>query len=110
MTREKGEGPVAATLQLVREGTIMELRRGRFQVLLDGDDVASIEPHQTIEVPIDPGHHELQVKAGRHTSRSGPFDTADGETVTFRCYGGRIWPLYLASILKPDLALTLKRE
>ena len=39
-TREKGEEAVAATLRLVREGTIMELRRGTFQVLLDGDDVA----------------------------------------------------------------------
>ena len=101
---------MAATLHLVREGTIMELRRGTFQVLLDGDDVGSIEPHKTIEVPIQPGHHELQVKTGRYTSRSDHFDTADGEVVTFRCYGGRIWPLYLASIVKPDLALTLKRE
>jgi hypothetical protein len=110
MTREKGMGPVAATLQLVREGSIAELRRGTFQVLLDGEDVGSIEPHQTIDVPIQPGHHELQVKLGRYTSRTGPFDTADGETVSFRCYGGRIWPLYLASIVKPDMALTLKRE
>ena len=81
---------MAATLQLVREGSIAELRRGTFQVLLDGDDIGSIEPHQTIDVPIQPGHHELQVKLGRYTSRTGPFDTADGETVSFRCYGGRI--------------------
>jgi hypothetical protein len=101
---------VAATLHLIREGTIMELRRGTFQVLLDGDDVGSIEPHQTIEVPIQPGHHNLQVKAGRYRSRRDPFDTAEGEIVNFRCYGGRIWPIYVASIVKPDLALTLKRE
>jgi hypothetical protein len=101
---------VAATLRLVREGTIMELRRGAFQVLLDGDDVGSIGPHQAIEVPIEPGHHELRVKTGRYTSRRELFDTHDGEVVTFRCYGGRIWPLYLASMVKPDMALTLKRE
>jgi hypothetical protein len=102
---------VAATLQLVRErGVVMELRRGTFRVLLDDNDVGSIDSHQTIEVPIEPGHHTLQVKAGRYTSGRSPFDAADGEIVNFRCSGARIWPIYLASIVKPDLALTLKHE
>jgi hypothetical protein len=101
---------VAATLQLVREGTIMENRRGTFRVLLDGNDVGSIERTQTIEMRIEPGHHSLQVKTGRYTSPRRPFDVGDGEIVDFRCYGGRIWPIYLASIVKSDLALTLKRE
>ncbi len=101
---------MAATLQLVRKGIIMELRRGTFQVMLDGDDVGSIDSDQTIEVLVQPGHHELQVKSGRYTSRKDPFDTADGDVVAFRCYGGRTWPFYLASLVKPDMALTLKRE
>jgi hypothetical protein len=101
---------MAATLQLVRKGTILELRRGTFHVLLDGDDVASIESKQTIELPIEPGHHTLQVKEGRYTSPKRPFDTADGTIVNFRCYGGRIWPIYLASIVKTDLGLILKSE
>jgi hypothetical protein len=109
-TREKGEGPVAATLQVVREGFGMELRRGTFHVLLDGNDVASIEWKQAIEVPIEPGHHTLQIKSGRYSSQKHSFDTADGEVVNFRCNGARIWPLYVASIVKPDLALALKRE
>jgi len=102
---------VAATLQLVRETTsVMELRRGPFRVLLDGNDVGSIDRHQTIEVPIELGHHTLQVKAGRYTSGQRLFDAADGEIVNFRCNGARIWPIYVASIVKPDLALTLKHE
>jgi hypothetical protein len=102
---------VTATLQLVREKNfVMELRRGTFDVLLDGNDVGSIDSHLTIEVPIDPGHHTLQVKAGPYTSPRRPFDAADGETVNFRCSGARTWPVYLASIVKPDLALTLERE
>ena len=101
---------MAATLQLVREGFGIELRRGTFHVLVDTNDVASIEWKQTIEVPIEPGHHTLQVTAGRYTSRRHIFDTAEGETVNFRCSGARIWPLYVASILKPDLAISLKRE
>ena len=82
----------------------------RSSVVLDGNDVGSIESHQMIELPIEPGHHTLQVKAGRYTSPRRPFDTADGEIVNFRCYGGRIWPVYLASIVKPDLALMLKQQ
>lgn len=101
---------MAATLQLVREGTGMELRRGTFQVVLDGNDVASIEGKQTIEVPIELGRHTLQVTAGRYTSRRLAFDTGGGEVVNFRCWGGRVWPVYVAAILKPDLALTLKSE
>jgi hypothetical protein len=102
---------VAATLHLVREkGAVMELRRGTFHVLLDNTDVGSIDMHDTIEVPIVPGHHTLQVKAGRYTSGRHPCDAADGETVLFRCNGARIWPIYLASIVKPDLALTLRHE
>ena len=102
---------MAATLHLAREKRfVMELRRGRFRVLLDGDDVGSIDPHRTIEVPIAPGRHALQVTAGRPTSRRRTFDAADGETVRFRCSGARTWPVYLASLVKPDLALTLDHE
>lgn len=99
---------MTATLHLIREkGVVMELRRGPFHVLLDGNDVGSIDMHGTIEVPIEPGHHTLQVKAGRYTSSQRSFDTADGAIVNFRCNGSRIWPVYLASLIKPDLALTL---
>ena len=102
---------MAATLQLVREkNLVMELRRETFHVLLDGNDVGSIDSHQTIEVPVEPGHHALQVKTGRYTSPRRPFDAADGDVVNFRCSGARTWPLYVASIVKPDLALTLKHE
>jgi hypothetical protein len=101
---------VAATLKLVREGLGIELRRGTFHVLVEPNDVASIEWKEAIEVPIEPGHHTLQIKAGRYTSRIRSFDTAAGEIVDFRCNGARIWPLYVASIVKPDLAISLKRE
>lgn len=101
---------MAATLQLVREGLGLELRRGTFHVLLDGNDVGTMEWKQTIEIPIEPGHHTLQVRAGRYTSRERFFDAANEQIVNFRCNGTRIWPLYVASIAKPDLALALRRE
>jgi hypothetical protein len=88
----------------------MELRRDPFDVILDGQQVGSIEAHQTIDVSIEPGHHTLQVRAGRYSSRPHSFDAHDGETATYRCSGGIIWPLYLASLVKTDLALVLKPD
>ncbi|MGH9105142.1 MAG: hypothetical protein ACRDZX_04765 [Acidimicrobiales bacterium] len=90
---------MTATLHLVREKSlamgfwpIAELRRGTFHVLLDGNDVGSIDMHGTIDVSIEPGHHTLQVKDGRSTSSRRSFDAADGAIVNFRCNSSRIWP------------------
>lgn len=88
----------------------MELRRGTFHVLLDGNDVGSIDMHGVVEMPIEPGRHTLQVTAGRYTSSRRFFDAIDGAIVNLRCSGARIWPVYLASLVKPDLALTLTLE
>ena len=102
---------MTATLHLVREKTFaMELRRGTFDVLLDDNHVGSIDMHGTIEVPIAPGHHTLQVKDGRSTSSRRSFDAADEAIVNFRCNSSRIWPVYLASLVVPSLGLKLVRE
>jgi hypothetical protein len=100
----KSEAPLA------REGLGIELRRGTFDVTLDGQSVGLIEWHGTVEVPVEPGHHPLGVRAGRYSTRHLSFDVADGETVNFRCHGAMLWPLYVASIVKPDLAISLKQE
>ena len=100
-----------ATLNVRRETTsLMELRRGTFQITLDGETVGTIDRHQTFETPIEPGHHQLQVRIGRYSSGKQSFDTVNGDTVNFRCNSAKIWPIYLASLLAPGLALTLKRE
>jgi hypothetical protein len=97
-----------ATLRLTREGFGIELRRGQFDVLLDGNPAGPIERHQTIETSIKPGRHILQIRHGRYASRPSSFEVADGETVTFQVHGAMIWPRYVASIVKPDLAISLK--
>lgn len=99
-----------ATLRLIREGVGIELRRGSFDVTLDGKVVASIERGDTTEAPLEPGHHRLRIRAGRYSSRPGDFDCADGEVVNFRCHGAMMWPRYVVSIVRPDLALSLHRE
>jgi hypothetical protein len=102
---------VTATLHLEREKTFaMELRRSTFHVLLDGNDVATIDMHGTIDIPIEPGHHTLQVKDGRSTSGRRSFDAPDGAIVNFRCNSSRIWPIYLASLVVPSLGLKLQAE
>jgi hypothetical protein len=101
---------VSATLRLTREGTGIELRRGRFEICVDGKGVGSVERHETVETPLEPGHRTIRIRAGRYSSRDCTFDVADGEVVNFRCHGAMIWPTYVASIVKPDLAISLKRE
>lgn len=98
-----------ATLKLVRESIMMELRRGAFDILVDGRNVGSVAMRQTTEVLVEPGHHTVQVRTGRYSSQDQPFEAGEGEVVTFRCNSARIWPLYLASILKPDIGLVLRR-
>jgi hypothetical protein len=100
---------MSATLQLTRETPFaFELRRGVFDISVDGKTVGSIKSHDTVEVPLEPGHHALRMQAGRYSSRVEAFDIADGGVASFRCHGAVIWPTYVASIVKPDLAISLK--
>jgi hypothetical protein len=66
--------------------------------------------NDTIEIPVEPGRHTLQVRNGRNSSRTQTFDAAEGEVVAFRCSGKRILPIFLASFVVPSLALSLHRD
>ena len=99
-----------ATLSLTREGAGIELRRGRFEVTVDGDAVGFIEYHETLEVPLVPGHHTVRVRAGRYSSQEHSFEVRDGEVANFRCHGAMMWPRYVLSTFKPDLAIALRRQ
>jgi hypothetical protein len=99
-----------ATLRVTREGFGIELRQGRFEIVADGGGVGFIERHETVETSLEPGHHTLRIRAGRYSSYEHPFDLAEGEVINFRCHGATIWPRYVASIVKPDLAISLKQE
>jgi hypothetical protein len=100
----------SGTLRLTREGIGIELRRGTFEISVDGKSVGSIKSHETVETPLEPGHHMLRLRAGRYSSRDHAFAMADGKVVSFRCHGAMVWPRYVASIVRPDLAISLKRE
>ena len=101
---------MAATLKLTHKTIGAEVRRGTCDVVLDGERVGSLELNEPIEIPVEPGHHTLQVRNGRNSSRTKTFDAAEGETVAFRCSGKRILPIFLLSFVVPGLALSLHRE
>jgi hypothetical protein len=101
---------MTATLQLTRTWAALT-DRGKWQILIDGTAAGSIDRKETVELPVEPGHHRLRVKgSGRFGSAERSFDADDGEEVRFSCHSARYWPLMLAALVKPDLWITLRRE
>ena len=99
-----------ATLKLTHKTIGAEVRRGTYNAIVDGNPAGSVELNETIDIPVEPGRHTLQVRNGRNSSRTKTFDAAEGETVAYRCTGKSILPIFLASFIVPSLALSLKRE
>jgi hypothetical protein len=101
---------VAATLKLAHKAIGVEVRRGAYDIVVDGQRAGSLEMNDTIEIQVEPGRHTLQVRHGRYSSRPQTFNAAEGETVAFRCTGKSILPVFLASFVVPSLGLKLRRE
>lgn len=102
---------MSSTLTLKREATgAIELRRGTFEIVLDGNPAGSIDRNQTVELQVEPGMHTIQVKSGRYSSPAREFDAGDGTNINFRCDGAVLWPQYVASLLLPTIGLRLKRK
>ena len=101
---------MAATLKLTHKAIGVEVRRGTYDIVVDGQRAGSVEMNATVEIPIEPGRHTLQVRSGRNSSRTQTFDAAEGQTVAFRCTGKSFLPIFLASFFVPSLALQLRRE
>jgi hypothetical protein len=100
---------LTATLRLTRQAAGIELWRRRFDVSVDDTNIGSLERNDTIETALEPGHHTLLARAGRYSSQPRSFDAADGDIVVFRCHGAEVWPRFVASLVKPDLAISLTR-
>jgi len=100
---------MAATLKVTHRTIGAEVRRGPYDVMVDGARVGSVELNDTLELPVEPGRHTLQVRNGRNSRGRRTFEAADGDTVAFRCGGKRPLPIFLASFLVPSLALSLRR-
>ena len=100
---------MAATLKLTHKAIGVEVRRGTYDIEVDGHHAGLLEMNDTIEIPIETGRHTLQVRSGRNFSRTQTFDAAESQTVAFRCTGKSFLPIFLASFFIPSLALQLRR-
>ena len=101
---------MTATLKLTHTAIGAEVRRGTYDIVVDGQRAGSVEMNDTIEIPVEPGRHTVQIRSGRNSSRIHGFEAAEGQTVAFRCTGKSILPIFLASFVVPSLALQLRRE
>jgi hypothetical protein len=101
---------MSATLKLTHKTIGVEVRRGTYDAIIDGERAGSVELDETIDIPVEPGRHTLQVRSGRNSSRVKAFDVGEGEVVSFRCSGKSILPVFLLSFAVPSLALSLHRE
>lgn len=101
---------MSATLKLTHKTIGVEVRRGLYDAIVDGKHAMNLEMNQTIDIPVEPGHHTLQVRNGRNSSGIKDFDVVDGQTTTFRCGGKRLLPIFLLSFLVPSLAISLRQH
>lgn len=101
---------MSATLKLTHKTIGVEVRRGTYDVVVDGKRAGSVELNETVDIPVEPGRHTVQVRTRRNSSRSKTFDVAEGEIASFRCSGKSILPIFLLSFVVPSLALSLHRE
>jgi hypothetical protein len=101
---------MSATLKLTHKTIGVEVRRGTYDAVVDGNPAGSVEVNETIDIPVEPGRHTLRVRNGRNSSRTKTFDVTEGETASFRCGGKSILPIFLLSFVVPSLALSLHRE
>jgi hypothetical protein len=101
---------MVATLKVTHRAIGVEVRRGAYDILVDGQHAGSVEMNRSIEIPVEAGRHTLQIRSGRNSSRTRTFEVGDGQTVTFRATGKSFLPIFLASFVVPRLALQLRRE
>jgi hypothetical protein len=99
-----------ATLKMTHKAIGVEVRRGMYDIVVDGQRAGSLEMNDTIQIPVEPGRHTLQIRSGRNSSRTQTFEAAESQTVAFRCTGKSFLPIFLASFVVPSLALQLRRE
>jgi hypothetical protein len=101
---------MTATLKMTHKAIGVEVRRGAYDVVVDSQRAGSLGMNDTIEIPVEPGRHTVQIRSGRSSSRTQAFEAADGQTIAFRCTGKSFLPIFLASFVIPSLALQLRRE
>jgi len=65
---------MAATLKVTHKAIGVEVRRGTYDIVVDGQPAGSLEMNDSIEIPVERGRHTLQVRSGRKSSRTQTFE------------------------------------
>ena len=100
------------TLRLERVWSGMGIggQREDWQIEVDGKQVGTLANREVVEVAVVPGRHTVRLRSGRYCSPERTFEVAENETTDFTCHGPRYWPLLLASLVKPDLWISLHQR
>jgi len=98
---------MTATLELERTWVGVGVRP--FEIRVDGNVVGKIPWRRTVDLEVDPGSHSLSLGLGHAVSPEHSFEARDGEVARFVCHGATLWPVWVASFFKPDLAIVLKQ-
>jgi len=100
---------MTATLKLTHSSIGVEVRRGVYDIIIDGQPSGAVAMNNTIEIPVAPGSHTLQIRNGRNSSRATNIEMGEGQIIEYRCTGKSFLPIFLASFFVPSLALLLRR-
>ena len=107
---------MSATLKLERKmpGPLADIvidRKRAWQVLLDGVPVGTVTREDSLELPVEPGHHSLQLTStDKRVSPEHGFDVRDESMVEFICHPQSIWPLQLMAVFVPKRWIVLKQR
>lgn len=108
--REGATSDGSVRLVRTRSGIGIGAQSEQWNIAIDGIVVGSIAHKETVEIDVAPGHHTLRLGSGRHRSAERSFDVAQDEVADFSCHGPRIWPMFVAALINPDLWISLRRE
>jgi ABC-2 type transport system ATP-binding protein len=110
-----------ATMRLSRQGGGSGNPQGgrAWQVVIDGSIVGSISNNEIVDLPVDPGHHAVQVTSTRLLcSPKVSLEVADGQAISLSCQRRPRHPfivqrsifLLLVSLFKHDVWISLTPE
>ena len=106
---------MSATLKIERRmpgvTIAIEDRKQTWQIHLDGKPAGTIARDDVLELPIEPGHHTLQLTStGRRSSPARDFDAGDESITEFTCHSQPVWPLMLMALVVPGRWIALKQQ
>ena len=102
---------MTATLHLSRTWGGVADRDRDWQVIVDGAAAGSLPKRKSVEIPVEPGRHTVRVQSSaRFLSRERSFEVADEGVTSFQVHSQRYWPMMVASLIKPNLWISLRQE